>query len=130
MKTLNILILWLSLFLFLARAQESVELTLETSIGLALKQSYSMQNATQQYFASKKIYEAQALVYATTADLTFRLPDYNESLSNQFNPISQRYEFYQLQTTYLRSNVSLSQPIALSGGTIALSGDFFKRNQL
>jgi outer membrane protein TolC len=111
------------------RAQEPSELTLEKCIALALHQSYAMQNATQQYVAAKKTFEAQSLLTGTTIDLNLRLPDYNESLTNQFNPNSQRYEFYQLQTTYLRSDLSVSQPIVVSGGTLSLLGDFFKRNQ-
>jgi outer membrane protein len=113
-----------------AFAQQPLELTLEKSIALALHQSYAIQNATQQYSAAMKSFEAQALSTGTTVDLSFRLPDYNESLTNQFNPLSQRYEFYQLQTTYLRSNLSINQPLSMSGGTLSLSGDFFKRNQL
>jgi len=111
-------------------AQAPLELTLEKSIALALDQSFAMRNATQLYIAARKSYEAQSLITGTSVDLTLRLPDYNESLSNQFNPISQRYEFYQLQTTLLRSNLAINQPVGATGGTLSLSGDFFKRNQL
>jgi outer membrane protein TolC len=69
------------------------------------------------------------LVDATTVDLSLSLPEYSESLTNQFNPLSQRYEFYQLKSTQLRSSLSINQPISLIGGTLSLSGDFFKRNQ-
>jgi outer membrane protein len=130
MKSLLISVLCCALLSATARPQEPSELTLENCIALALHQSYAMQSATQQYFAAKKSYEAQSLITGTTVDLSLRLPDYNESLTNQFNPLSQRYEFYQLQTTYLRSDLSINQPIVLSGGTLSLSGDFFKRNQL
>lgn len=130
MKSLMMFVLCITACSAPLLAQEPLELTLEKSIAIALHQSYAMQNATELFFSSKKNFEAQSLVTGTTVDLTLRAPDYNESLTNQFNPISQRYEFYQLQTTYLRSNLSINQPIVMSGGTLSLSGDFFKRNQL
>ncbi|MGA2622294.1 MAG: TolC family protein [Bacteroidota bacterium] len=111
-------------------AQEPAELTLEKCIALAFQQSYPMQNTIQQYLSAKKNFEAQVLNTATTVDLTFSLPDYSESLTSQFNSTTNLNEFYQLQTNYLRSDLAINQPIALTGGTVSLSGDFFKRNQI
>jgi outer membrane protein TolC len=130
MKSLCLQLFAAAALMATARAQEPTELTLEGCIALAFHQSYAMQSATQRYVSAKKSFEAQSLITGTTVDLSLRLPDYNESLTNQFNPLSQRYEFYQLQTTYLRSDLSVNQPIVLSGGTLSLSGDFFKRNQI
>ncbi len=113
-----------------AAPQRRYDLTLEQCIALSLGQGYAAQSATQQFYASTKSFEAQSRAAATSVDLSMRTPDFNESLTSEFNPITQRYEFYQLRTTYLRSNLSITQPIALSGGTLSLSGDFFKRNQL
>ena len=129
MKPLSILFLCIAVHFTSARAQPTTELTLEKCLALTFQQSYSMQNAVQQYIAAKKSYEAQVLSTATTVDLTFRLPDYNESLTNQFNPTTQRYEFYQLQTNQLRSDLSINQPITWTGGRLSLSGYFFKRDQ-
>ncbi len=111
-------------------AQEPTELTLKKCIALAFQQSYPMQNTIQQYLSAKKNFEAQVLSDATTVDLTFSLPDYSESLTSQFNSTTNLNEFYQLQTNYLRSDLAITQPIAMTGGTVSLSGDFFKRNQI
>lgn len=105
-------------------------LTLEKCLSLAFRQSYLMQNAIQQYHAARRNYQAQALAASTSVDLSLQLPNYSESLTNQFNPLTERYEFYQLQSTVLRSTLSVDQPVRVTGGTISMSGDFFKRNQL
>jgi len=110
--------------------QDTLMLTLEKSLSLALQQGYAIQNASEQYLSSKRNYEAQELSSATTVDLNLKVPDYSESLTNQFNPLTQRYEFYQLQSTLLRSTLSVNQPVTFTGGTVSLSGDFFQRNQL
>ncbi len=121
-----------ALLFFAAAAigQGQTVLTLDTCLSLAFRQSYLMQNAIQQFRASKDSYESQARSASTSVDLSLRLPDYSESLTNQFNPITERYEFYQLQSTVLRSTLSVDQPLRITGGTLSLSGDFFKRNQL
>jgi outer membrane protein TolC len=110
-------------------AQEPTELTLDQCIALAFRQSFPMQTATQQFIASKKSYEAQALSVASSLDLTVNAPEYNESLSSQFDPVSQTYQFYYLQTNYTQSNLTLSQPVAPTGGTLTLTGEFYKLNQ-
>ncbi len=111
-------------------AQESLPLTLDRAIDLAFRQSFTVRNAKEQYAASRNRAEAQSLIAATTVDLSLSLPDYNESLTNQFNPLLERYEFYQLRTTLMRSTMTINQPVSLTGGSFTLSGDFFQRNQL
>ena len=110
--------------------QGSEVLTLERCIQTALKQSNVVQTAMKHYISSRRSSDADAMVSAPTVDLDLELPEYNESLTSQFNPLTERYEFYQLQSTMMRSTLSISQPIWPTGGTLSLSGDVFGRRQL
>jgi outer membrane protein len=122
MRALNIFLALFFIALSSINAQEQTELTLEKCIALAFQQSFPMQNAMQQFIASKKSYEAQALNSATSIDLSFVAPSYNESMINQFNTTSQRYEYYQLQTTVKQSTLSIKQPLFMTGGTLSMNG--------
>ncbi len=120
----------LSIDSILLSQSQPPELTLEKSVELALQQSYLIQNASQQYLSATKNYEAQSLVTATTIDLNLRAPDYSESLTNQFDPISQSYQYFQLQSTLMTGTLTINQPLVFTGGTLSLSSNFYKRNQL
>jgi outer membrane protein len=111
-------------------AQETKDLTLEQCIALAFKQSFPMQNAIQQFIASKKSYEAQSLSSATSIDLSFVAPSYDESLNRQFNTVSQQFEYYQLQTTIKQSTLSIRQPLFVTGGTLSMNGYVVQNNQM
>jgi outer membrane protein TolC len=121
-KSLNIIFALIFLACSPLRAQDATELTLDKCISLAFQQSFPMQNAVQQFIASKKSYEAQALSSATSVDLSLIAPSYNESLVNQFNSTSQQYEYYQLQTTVKQSTLSIKQPLFMTGGTLSMNG--------
>lgn len=108
-------------------AQQS--LSLMESIELASEKSYRMQNVSERYVAAKKTFEATALSLRTAVDLQLSMPNYSESLSSQFNPLTQRYEFYQISTTRVQSTLSLQQPVVWTGGTLSLSGFVFGRDQ-
>ncbi|MBI3578667.1 MAG: TolC family protein, partial [Ignavibacteriales bacterium] len=110
-------------------SQPKYVLTLQQSIDLALKQGYAVQNATSQYLSTKKNYESALRKLRTSVDLNFDLPSFQESLSSQFNPLTQRYEFYQLQTTRIQSTVSINQPIVFTGGTLTFRESVFGREQ-
>ena len=110
-------------------AQEPEALTLQQCLGIALKQSFPMQRAIQQFISDRKSFESQSMMFPTSIDLTMQTPTYNEAPIYQFNALSQRYEYFQLQTTSMESNLSLTQPVSITGGTFYLSGDVLKQNQ-
>ncbi len=122
----------ISLFLICATAgsaQRKYTLTLEESIALALKQGYAVQNTTSQYLATKKNYESALRKLRTSVDLTIDAPNFSESLTSQFNPLTQRYEFYELRTMRFQTGLSITQPVVFTGGTLTLRESVFGRNQ-
>lgn len=110
--------------------QKKYVLTLDESLELALQQGYAVQNATSQYLASKKGYEAALRRLRTSVDLTVEAPSFSESLTSQFNPLTQRYEFYELQTTRFQTGLTVNQPLVFSGGTLTLRESVFGRDQI
>jgi len=111
-------------------SQSKHVLTLHESIQLALRQGYAVQNATSQYLSSKKSYESALRRLRTSVNLSVQAPSFSESLSNQFNPSTQLYEFYQLKTTRVEGGLTIVQPLVLTGGTLTLSESIFGRDQV
>lgn len=127
MKRLLLLALVLS---STAAAQDTLVLSLDQSIALALKQGYAVKNASAQYLSSKKSYESSLRQLRTSVNLSLDAPNFSQSLSSQFNPISQQYEFYQIKTTQLAGTLSINQPLVWTGGTFSFRQYLFGRDQL
>ncbi len=113
-----------------ASAQTKRPLTLDQSISLALQQGFAAKNASTQYLASKKSYESELRKLRSSVTLSVDLPNYSQSLTSQFNPVTQLYEYYQLRTTQVQSSLSVNQPITLTGGTLSLQQMLLGRDQM
>jgi len=107
---------------------ESV-LTLDQCIARSLKNGYAVQNASAQYRASRNTYEAARRRLRTSVSLSLDLPNYSQSLSNQFDPVAQQYKYFQLTTTRMQGAVTINQPILFTGGTLTVSDYVFGRDQ-
>ncbi len=110
-------------------AQTTRPLTLEQSISLALQQGFAAKNASAQYLASKKSYESELRKLRTSVTLSVDLPNYSQSLTSQFNPVTQLYEYYQLRSTQVQSALALNQPITFTGGTLSFQQTVLGRDQ-
>ena len=110
-------------------SQQTHTLTLEHSIDRALKSGYAVQNTTSQYLTSKKNLEATLRKLRTSVALSVDVPSFSESLSSQFNPSTQLYEFYQLQTTRVQTGLTITQPLVFTGGTLTVREVLFGRDQ-
>lgn len=126
----RLLILVIFLTASLAPAQVKRTLTLEQSISLSLQQGYAAKNASTQYLASKKNYEAELRRLRSSVTLSVDLPNYSQSLSSQFNPLTQLYEYYQLKTTQVQSSLSINQPVVFTGGTLSIQQILLGRDQM
>ncbi|HTP12683.1 MAG TPA: TolC family protein [Bacteroidota bacterium] len=111
-------------------AQTKRPLTLDQSITLALQQGFAAKNASAQYLASKKSYESELRKLRSSVTLSVDLPNYSQSLTSQFNPTTQLYEYYQLRSTQIQSSLSLNQPITLTGGTLSFQQMLLGRDQM
>lgn len=126
MKRLMFVIL---LFTFSGTTLAQRVLTLDESIAIALKQSYSIQNANLGLFSQQKNLNAAKLGLLPTVDLSFDAPRYNRTLSQQFDPINQLTQFYQVGETRYEGHLLVNQPLIVTNGTLSILGSLFGRDQ-
>ncbi len=122
----------LAVFLILSwtqAVQGQTVLTLDACIKRSLTSGYAVHNATFQYRASKHTYEAARRKLRTSVAVSLDLPNYQESLSNQFDPLLQQYKYYELTTTRMQGTLTLTQPMLLTGGSLSVSDYVFGRDQ-
>ncbi|MGE5314278.1 MAG: TolC family protein [Acidobacteriota bacterium] len=128
MKRLSALLLVL-VFVNLQAEEHPAPWTLNDCIERALTGGYAVKNASSQYSASQKNYEAARRRLRTSVSLSLDLPNYQQALSNQFDPLSQQYKYFELTTTRMQGTLSINQPILFTGGTLTVSDYVFGRDQ-
>lgn len=119
----------IALFLIFNKSYSQQILTLEESINIALKQSYSIQSSNQALQSSINNLESARLGLLSRVDLSIYAPSYYRNLSPQFNPLTGLTEYYQVGETKLQSELSITQPLIFSNGTVSLIGSLFGRDQ-
>lgn len=130
-RTLTTCLLWFLVLLSISTAasQDTLSLTLDQAIDRALDHGYRAGTVTARYLSSRKNQEAALRSQWTSVALTAGLPDYRESLSQEFNPLTGRYEYYELTSTELQTALTITQPLVFTGGTLSFSQLLLGRNQ-
>ncbi len=106
-----------------------LELTLPYSIELAFRQGYGARSASASYQATMKGLEADLMQLRTSVSFNAQLPNYSESLTNEFNPLTAQYEYYEVQTAQVQGGLTISQPLTFLGGTLTLQEQLIGRGQ-
>lgn len=127
MKRFAFLVIIIILFTEINYSQKI--LTLNESINIALKKSYSIKSSKQNLESSIKSLESAKMNLLSKVDLDFDAPSYNRNLSPQFNTITGLTQFFEVGETRFQGNLSISQPLIFSNGTISLIGSLFGREQ-
>jgi len=112
-----------------ASASAQKVLTLEESLNIALKESYSIRSAEYSLISSRKNLEAAKLGLMTSVNMEFDLPRYARALSSQFNPVEGVERFYEIGYTTFESRLLFNQPIVFTNGTFSLAGSLWRRDQ-
>ena len=99
------------------------------AISIALDESYGIQRAEYSLEQSEKNLESFRAGLFSRLDLEFDLPNFINSLSSQFNPLTGKEEFYEIGSTRIEGRLSLNQPIIFTNGNIRVTGTIFGRNQ-
>jgi outer membrane protein len=113
-----------------AGSQVRHELTLEQSITMALHNGFSASDVKARYVAAKKNAESARRRLWTSIGLSVTAPNLQESLSQQFNPLTGRYEYYQLRQNNLQGYLTITQPLVFTGGTLRFNQGLLSRNQV
>jgi outer membrane protein TolC len=124
------LIIFLISILFFNECISQRVLSLEESIKIALKESYSINSANLSVESSRKSLESVRKNMYSKVDISFDLPRYYSNLSPQFNPLTGLTEYYQIEETRYQTNLTITQPIIFSNGTLSLIGSLFQREQV
>jgi outer membrane protein TolC len=103
--------------------------TLGESIARAVEKGLVASDVTARYRAARDRAQSARRSQWTSLTLSVTAPNYSESLSQQFNPLTGSYEYYQLQSTTYQSALVLDQPLAFTGGTLSFTQTLFGREQ-
>ncbi|HEX9006401.1 MAG TPA: TolC family protein [Bacteroidota bacterium] len=113
----------------LCPAQVTHTLTLEQSLERAMARSFQAAEVKSRYLAARKSAESARRRGWTSLSLAVTAPDYSESMSQQFNPITGTFEYFRLKQTNMQGSLTLSQPFTLTGGTLRLRQFLLRRDQ-
>jgi outer membrane protein len=113
----------------LAHSQARPELTLESSIAMAVEKGFAASDVKAKYLAAKKNAESSRRRLWTSVGMTVNLPNFQETLSQQFNPFTGRYEYYQLKSTNMQTFLTVNQPLVFTGGNLRFSQLLLSRDQ-
>ncbi len=113
----------------ISESQTSLKLTLGESIDMAMSKGLVASDVRARYEAAKDRAEASRRASWTSVALSVNAPSYSQSLSQQFNPATGSYEYYQLQSTDYQGSLVINQPLTLTGGTLRLSQSLLGRSQ-
>ncbi len=110
--------------------QEVRTLSLQESIDIALNKSYTIKTAFQGYKENQSALKAWELSLKSSADLDFLAPDFNRSITEEFNSQTQLNEFYDLQSLISQAKLSINQPVMWTNGRVSLEGRLYKLDQV
>ena len=112
-----------------ATAQIVHRLSLDQSIAVAISKGLVASDVEARYLAARDRATSAQRALWTSVSLFVTAPDYSQSLTQQFNPSTGNYEYYQLQTTNYQGALTISQPLTLTGGTLRFSQSVLGRAQ-
>ncbi len=109
--------------------QEPHSLTLHESIERGLAKGYLASEVAAKYRAAKSAAESALRKQWTSVSLDVSAPDFTESLSQQFNPLTGTFDFFHLKQTTMQGALTISQPLSFTGGTVKVSELVLRREQ-
>ncbi len=110
-------------------AQTVLRLTLGESVDMAMSKGLVAADVQARYQSAKDRAEAARRASWTSVALSVTAPSYSQALSQQFNPATGSYEYYQLQSTNYQGSLTINQPLTLTGGTIRLTQSLLSQSQ-
>ena len=113
-----------------AAGQDTVHVTLEQAVDMAIARGLVASDITSRYLSARKRAESAQRSAWTSVGLSVTAPSYSQALTQQFNPLTGNYEYYQLQSTSYNGALVISQPLTLTGGTLRLTQSIMGQSQV
>ncbi len=124
----TLLLIYLALAATSAHAQRVI--SLEECLRIAHKQSPTLFEAERRYDIARENAEAEALSLRTVVDLTLAAPIYSDNTSPLYNPVTGLNDLLTERITQFGPGLSISQPIAWTGGTLSITGNLYRETQM
>jgi outer membrane protein TolC len=103
--------------------------TLDECLAIAKKQAPALLLAKLAYKVAKENAEASELSLRSTVDLSLSIPSYTESTTPIYDINTGTYELLSQNETEIGGGLNINQPIYWTGGSMQLSGNFYRRLQ-
>jgi outer membrane protein len=110
------------------RAQRSI--SLDECLQIAHKQSPALFEAKRKYEIARDNAEATALSLRTIVDLTIAAPIYTDNTTPYPDLTTGLTDLFTESITQVGPGISISQPIAWTGGTLSITGNLYHQTQL
>src|SRR6185312_4828465 len=119
----------LSLFCIHNQASAQREFTLENCLVIAYHQAPQLIQAKRNYEIASANAEASNRALRSTVDLTLSAPVYTDNTLPVYNTLTGTFDLARQYESEFGGALTITQPIYWTGGSIAVSGNMFKRQQ-
>ena len=114
-KHVTFFVLFFLFFYTEAYPQENNKLTLEESLKFALENSYSIKDSELEMIRQKKSILSWQAALKSNGWFYVTIPEFDESITQEFNTETEQYEFYKLKSLKYQSSIVINQPIPSNG---------------
>ncbi|MFC1563366.1 TolC family protein [candidate division KSB1 bacterium] len=110
------------------RSQEPRVLNFDESLDIALKSSFTFKELENNFRRDYYNLKAEQAGFKSSANMYFTLPEFNESVTQQYNSVSETHEFVSSKRLRYKSNLIVRQPIP-TGGDVSFNAYFSTLDQ-
>ncbi|MFC1493508.1 TolC family protein, partial [candidate division KSB1 bacterium] len=109
-------------------SQEVRVLNFDESLSIALKSSYTFKELENNFRRDYYVLKAQQAGLKSSAGMEFSLPAFNESITQQYNSVTETHEFVSSKTLRYKSKLVVNQPVP-TGGNLSFNADLSTLDQ-
>lgn len=109
-------------------SQRMYKLTYDETLNIAFSKSYEILDVKSDLERDRLFRKAEIAALKSNAYMNLSLPDFDQSIKQEFNSELGIYQFYKTKQTKLLSSISINQPI-ITNGNLSLNSDFFRLSQ-
>lgn len=102
--------------------QTVIDLTYNESIEMALRQGYTFKQQENSFRSSYFRLQASKAGLRSNARIDVTLPAFDASINEQYNFVTESYQFINSQQMKFEIETRINQPISFGGGNISLNG--------
>ncbi|MCP4726405.1 MAG: TolC family protein [bacterium] len=109
-------------------AQDVRVLNFDESLSIALKSSYTFKELENNFKRDYYVLKAQQAGLKSSAGMQFSLPAFDESITQQYNSVTETHEFVSSKTLRYKSKLVVNQPVP-TGGNLSFNANLSTLDQ-